>query len=673
MENRIVQHQNKNNTMKQLLIALFLLTSLQLFAYDIRKAKSSVEEVTVFLSGAQITRTGSVSVPKGSSEVIFTGISPLLKRESLQAGTKSNITILSVHYETKLTEKKQDLKELKTFESKRNELSKKVNRYNASMEVIRIQETMIQNLSQIQTQMKDFKVSDIVEAKEIIDANLETIKIRRIDLQEKINTVNVTLNELNQKIQAFGVVYSSIEPQVVVKIRSDREQKVKMKISYFTPNARWYPSYNLRVKDVKSPLTIDYQANISQQTGEDWKNAKITLSTNDPNLGGQKPILKPWYIVLNQYNGRPTNNNKNRYTPNSYPRVTGRVTNQFGEPLRYANIMAIGTTVGTITDGDGHYAMNIPAGSNQLQVNYIGYNPVTFLVSSAEHNIVMQEKRMTLEEVTVIDDMEYYSAGSTAEALSPSINSVDVAYSMSSTESVTMSEYNNKRADRSISKQMVSSVTPSVAVQVQQVENVVSAEFKITERYTIKSDNKQYTVQINEIEHKAHYQYYCAPKLDADVFLTAQLLGWESLNLLEGQASIFFEGTYVGTSLLDAKFVGDTLDISLGRDKRIVVKREKEKEISKKKLVGDNEVKTIKWNIEIKNQKSQQINLIVEDQFPLTNDAKIKIDKDDINKARIDETTGFITWKLKIGASKIEKLAFKYKVTYPKGNEVYLD
>ncbi len=654
--------------MKQLLIALFLLTSLQLFAYDTRKAKSSVEEVTVFLSGAQITRTGSVSVPKGASEIIFTGISPLLKRESLQAGTKSNITILSVHYETKLTEKKQDLKELKTFENKRNELTKKLNRYNVSMEVIRVQENMIQNLSQIQTQKKDFKVSDVVEAKEIIDANLESIKMRRIELQEKINTLNATLNELNQKIQAFGVVYSSIEPRVVVKIKSEREQKVKMKISYFTPNARWYPSYNLRVKDVKSPITIDYQANISQQTGEDWKNAKLTLSTNDPNLSGQKPVLKPWYLVLNQYNGRKNNNNQSRYTPNSFPRVTGRVTNQYGEPLRYANIMAIGTTVGTITDGDGHYAMNIPTGVNQLQVNYIGYNPVTFFVAAAEHNIVMQEKQMTLEEVTVLDDMEYYDEIS-EEA--PTINNVDIAYTMSATESVTLSQYQEKKADIPAIKRVVSSITHSV--QVQQVENVVSAEFKIDERYTINSDNKQYTVQINEIDHKAHYQYYCAPKLDADVFLTAQLIDWESLNLLEGQASIFFEGTYVGTSLLDAKFVGDTLDISLGRDKRVVVKREKEKEMSKKKLVGDNEVKSVKWNIEIKNQKSQQINLIVEDQFPLTNDAKIKIDKDDVNKARIDETTGFITWKIKLGASKIEKLAFKYKVTYPKGNEVYLD
>lgn len=658
--------------MKQLLIAIACLFTLQVSANETRKISSKIDEVTVFLNGAQINRTGTVSVPKGTSEIIFTGISPLLKRESLQAGTKSNVTILSVHYETKLTEKKQDFKELKVYETQSAALRKKIARYNASMEVIRIQEQMITNLSQIQTQKKDFQVADILEAKEVIDANLEAIKLKRIDLQEKINNANTELNEINQKIQAFGIVYSSIEPRVVVKVRSERDQKVKLKIGYFTPNARWYPSYNLRVKDVKSPLRIDYQANISQQTGEDWTNAKLTLSTSDPNLTGQKPVLKPWYLILNQYNGRQNASNQSRYVPNNYPRVTGRVTNQYGEPLPFANIMTIGTTVGTVTDADGHYALNIPSGVTQIQVTYIGYNPVTFGINNQTHNIVMQEKPMTLEEVTVLDDMEFYRDADEEVYNTPAIKT-DVAYSMTSVESVTISQYKNKRSRKKGNKQVVSGATQSVPVQVKQIENVVSAEFKIQDRYTINSDNKQYTVQINEIEHKAHYQYYCAPKLDPDVFLTAQLLDWESLNLLEGQANIFFEGTYVGTSLLDAKFVGDTLDISLGRDKRVVVERTKEKEMSKKKIIGDSEVKSVKWNIEIKNQKSQQISLIVEDQFPLTNDARIKIDKDDVNKARIDETTGFITWDLKLGGGKIQKLAFKYKVTYPKGNQVYLD
>lgn len=653
--------------MKHFLIASILFFSCIAYSgNNERMADSEIDEVTVFLQGAQINRTGNVTVPEGQSEIIFTGISPLLKRESLQAGSKSSITILSVHYETKLTEKKQDLDELKDLESKRNQLYKKITRLNAKLEVIQIQENMITNLSNVQQTMKDFKIDDVVKAKEIIATQLEQIKLQKIDVQEQINTINNELNEINQKIQAFGVVYSSIEPRVIVKVKSSREQKVKMNISYFVPNARWYPSYNLRVKDVKSPLVIDYQANISQQTGEDWSNVNLTLSTHDPNLSGQKPILSPWYLVLNQYNQRQNNSNQNRYTPNQYTHVKGRLTDMYGEPLPYANVSVIGTTVGTVTDVDGYYSLNLPTGATQLQFSYIGYNTVNIYVQANEHNVVMSEKALSIEEVTVLDDFEVYDAPE-------SVQTMDVAYTMSSNETLTISAYEQKKGKRSNNGSYKTGATQSVPVQVEKIENVVSAEFKIKEAYSIPSNNRSYMVQIDEIEQKAHYQYYCAPKLDPDAFLTAQVLDWEELNLLEGQANVFFEGTYVGTSLLDAKFVGDTLDISLGRDKRVVVQRTKEKEVSKKKVIGDDEVKTVKWNIEVKNQKSQSINLILEDQFPLTTDTRIKIEKDDVSKAKVDENTGYITWNLELRGGKSEKVAFKYKVTYPKGNTVYLD
>ena len=159
---------------------------------------------------------------------------------------------------------------------------------------------MITNLQNIQSQKKDFTIDDIIKAKAVISEQLENIKLKKIKTQEEINTINREVNKLSQKITAFQVVYSDFEPRIIVKIKSKKEQAIKLRISYFVPNARWYPSYNLRIKDLKSPLIIDYQANISQQTGEDWKNVKLTLSTSDPNLGGQKPKLTPWYLVLNQ-------------------------------------------------------------------------------------------------------------------------------------------------------------------------------------------------------------------------------------------------------------------------------------------------------------------------------------------------------------------------------------
>jgi hypothetical protein len=652
--------------MKKLLSFMVLLSATSLLANEI-KLTSEIEDVTVFLQGAQVNRGGSVTVPAGQHEIIFTGISPLLKRESLQAGTKSDVTILSVHYETKLTEKQQNKEELKGLETKQNELQRKLTRLHAKLEVINSEELLIQNLANLQSQKTDFTVDEVVKAQQVIAEKLEGIKLRRIETQEIINTINQELNLMAQKISAFGEIYSSVEPRVVVKVKSEKEERIKMRISYFVPNARWFPSYNLRVSDLTGPLVIDYQANISQQTGEDWKDVKLTLSTNDPNLTGQKPILTPWYLVLNQNNLRPNNTNVNRYTPNQYMNVSGKVTNQYGEALPFANIRVMGSTVGTTTDLDGFYQLNLPNGATQLEISYIGYNTVYINVSANLHNVVLAEKYLSLEEVTVVSDMPMDYEMSTISVNS----SVELSYSG---QAMTISDVENRKTGKEkVQRNVVSGPTYSVPVDVTRVENVVSAEFKINEMYSIPSDEKSYMVSIDNIEKKAFYQYYCAPRLDPDAFLTAQLTEWEDLNLLEGNANIFFEGTFVGSSLLDAKFVGDTLDISLGRDKRIVVERVKEKEFSKTKVLGSEVVKSIKWNISVKNNKEVPINLIIEDQFPLTGDATIKIEKDEVASASVDETTGFITWDVKLAGGKMAELSFKYKVTYPAGNEVYLE
>jgi len=655
--------------MKKIILGLAVLLSITSIQATDKNIKSKVKDVTIFLTGAQVNREGSTSISKGQTEIIFTGISPLLKRESLQAGSKSDITILSVHYETKKTEKKKPKGNLSELEASKNGLQRKLTRLNSKMEVINTEEHMIANLQHIQSQKKDFTIEDIIKAKAVISEQLENIKLKKIKTQEEINTINREVNKVSQKIAAFQVVYSNLEPRIIVKIKSKKDQSVKLRISYFVPNARWYPSYNLRVKDLKSPLVLDYQANISQQTGEDWKNVKLTLSTSDPNLGGQKPKLTPWYLILNQ-NTNQKITNQNRYVPTQYTSVSGRVTDQYGESLPFANVHVVGSTVGTMTDADGFYKLNLPTGRNQIQVAFIGFNSVTFNVSGQTHNIVLAEKQLTLEEVTVVREMDVY-ATDMVESESVHISANSATYDISSVE--TISSIKAKRTGRKGKNQITQSATRSVPVQVVKKENVVSAEFIVDEIFSVPSDSKHYTVSIGLIEKEAHYQYYCAPKLDKDVFLTAQLTDWEDLNLLEGNANIFFEGTYVGSSLMDVKFVGDTLDISLGRDKKIIVEREKEKEFSKNKLLADKAVKTIKWDISVKNQKNAPINLIVEDQFPLTKDARIIIQKDDVAKAKIDEITGFITWDLKIGSKKMEDINFKYKVTYPKGTEVYLE
>jgi len=651
-----------------LFLFLLVVLSFSCFANEI-KVNSEIDDVIVFLRGAQVNRSATVTVPVGTHEIIFNGISPLLKRESLQAGTKSAVSILSVHYETKTFEKPQNKEALADLEKLQLVKQQELKKLYAKMEVVQTREILISNLVNFQSENGSATIEDIVKAEQIIASRLEAIKLENLAVQQEIEILNRELNEIQQKISAMGVIYESIEPRIVIKVKAEAETKAKFYVSYLVDNARWFPSYNLNVKSLDQPLLIDYQANISQQTGEDWEDVKLTLSTIDPNLSGQKPILTPWYIVLNQMNQRPVENNYNRYTPNLISTVSGRITDQYGEALPFATVLVEGSTVGTYSDMDGYYTLNIPQGYNQITVNYIGYNPVTIYVTSTKHDIVLAEIPLMLEQVMVVEEMVedayYYDSDVQIQNVSLSYESSGIL----TTSSLKQKKTQNPR----INNGQTYSATYSAPVETKKQINVVNAEFEIEEKYNIPSDQKNYHVKIDEIEKKVLYQYYCAPRFNLDVFLTAQMTDWEDLNLLEGEANIFFEGTFVGTSLLDAKFVGDTLDISLGRDKRIVVDRVKEKEYSKYKVIGNEASKSVKWVISVKNNKEVPINLILEDQFPLSYDSNIQIEKDEVTGASVNENTGIITWDLKMAAGKISEVAFKYKVIFPAGNDVFLD
>jgi len=165
-----------------------------------------------------------------------------------------------------------------------------------------------------------------------------------------------------------------------------------------------------------------------------------------------------------------------------------------------------------------------------------------------------------------------------------------------------------------------------IPLTVSERQNTTSFSYDIEMPYTILNDGKTSTVEMKVMEVPALYEYFCAPKLEQDVFLTAKITEWAELNLLEGESNLFFEGTFIGKALISPKTSGDTLSISLGRDKNIVLKRTSVKEFSKKQFLGSNKIDYRTFEISIRNNKKQSINLIIEDQFPVSTMKEIEVE-----------------------------------------------
>lgn len=204
------------------------------------------------------------------------------------------------------------------------------------------------------------------------------------------------------------------------------------------------------------------------------------------------------------------------------------------------------------------------------------------------------------------------------------------------------------------------------------VNQTISAEFIIDLPYTIESNNQQHMVLISNNDLKANYKYFTVPKLEKSAYLVAQISKLEDLQLVPAKASIFFDGSYIGETYLDPTLLDDTLNLSLGKDPNIIVKRTYLKGETKEKIVGNFIEKTYSYLIEVKNQKATNIEIVIQDQLPITQNGEIEISLIDSSKAKYNEVTGLLEWESKLKPKQSEVIKFSFKVKYNKDKELYL-
>lgn len=200
----------------------------------------------------------------------------------------------------------------------------------------------------------------------------------------------------------------------------------------------------------------------------------------------------------------------------------------------------------------------------------------------------------------------------------------------------------------------------------------LNVTFDIDLPYDVPTNGKAQTAVLKEYVVPATYQFYSVPKLDKEVFLLAQIADWEKLNLLPGEANIIFEGTYIGKSFIDPAFTQDTLNLTMGRDKRVVMNREKLIDYSSVKFLGSNKRQTFTYEITVKNNKKEAINMLVKDQYPLSQNKEIEVELLETNGAVVNEETGILNWKLNLASGQVKKLRISYSIKYPKDKTLNL-
>jgi len=533
--------------MKSRYIILFpaLLLSLIATAQQPSEVTSKITNVTVYLRGAQVSREAVITLPKGSVTLMFRNLPENIDPQSIQARGEGNFIILSLLHQVNYLSGQRKTAEVKQLEDSIKIYEEELAWVNSQMAVMKSEEEMLDANRAIGSAEKGVVLSELRQAVDFYRARLSEIKketlrlnFNAIKIKERIELLRNQLNTLNVKLQ-------QPTSEVLVNVSCEQNVTGRLYLSYTVFEAGWVPAYDIRAKDIQTPVQLIYNARVYQNTGEPWEKASLRLSTANPQQRGDKPELLPWYIDFEQ------------------PVV-----------LQRQNLMAPAAVAEDLE-------MAIPADKRAMS------------------------------------------------ATAANFTEVDV--------------------------------------------NQTNLEFAISIPYDIPSDNKQYTINIQDFTLPATYEYYCAPRLDREAFLLARITGWENYNLLSGEINLFFEGTYVGKSYLDVRNTEDTLDLSLGRDRGIVVTRIKLQDLTAERTVGANKRETRTWEISIRNNKRQAVDLRLEDQLPISMNKDIEVETIDLSGGNYNKETGIIMWKQRMEPGTERKLRVSYAVKYPKDKRVFID
>jgi DNA-binding ferritin-like protein (Dps family) len=611
------------------LLILSLLLFNSLFSQNRSKSVSSkIEKVIVFTEGAQVVRTAKTSFSGGKTELIFSGISPKLDKESIQVKAKGAFTIQSVIHQNNHLILQKNREEIEKLQSAKFQLNK-TRVYESNLLTILNNEEIILSKNQVVGgSSSGLKTSDLKEAVDFQRQRLIDLLKQKSEIELRMTSIDSSIIKLDKQLKSLNQSNETATSEVIVTVSSKSEiLNASFEITYYVIDAGWYSNYDLRVEDINSPIDLLFKANIFQSSGEDWNDVMLTISNGNPTESGVAPNIQPWYLNLNQR--VKSSNSVQAYGQLIGNTISGVVT-ESGLPLPGANVVVKGTSIGTSTDFDGRYTIKIPNANSQLEFSYVGMNSKLVNANSKTINVEL-ESGVFLNEVVVVS----YSARKSKKY-----------------EEIEQETYDLKT---------------SVNYQ------PTTITYEINEPYTILSDGKKYTAEIKRFELPTKYNYFAVPKLDESVYLTAKITDWQELNLFDGELNLFFEGAYLGKSLLDLQTASDTLEISLGKDKGIVINRKSLKQFTSKQFLSNYKKESRAFEITVKNNKSYAIEITILDQLPISNNKEITLEEEYYAEASLDKNTKIVKWNFTLPSKVEKKLQLKYQVRYPKTEFLQLE
>ena len=513
------------------------------FTGNVIKTLSKIDNIIIYNNGASVNRTGMINLKKGTNKIFISNLSPKLISESIQFKVKSNDVIInSISKQANFLGNSYNNSQVKFIGDSIQKINDSIRLKKVNLEVYNQEKDLLdQNKSVLKTS-REFIIDDLMDLTDYFNQKIKEIQTNISKLNKEIFDLEKMKASLQKQMSSIKSDVNNQASDVVIQLTCSKEGEFNYDLSYNTLQAGWVPYYDIRIKEINSPIKLTYKAKIYQNTSEEWSDVKLSLSTGKLNKSNKAPNFNTQFIKNTNY--RKDTKQKNR------------------------NISAIQLE---LIESDDEPNQNSVSSSDFTSVDYSG----------------------------------------------------------------TQIKYN------------------------------------ISIPYSIPSQKSPIFIEIQELDLKATYDYYCYPKVDKDVFLMCHFNKLNKKNLLPGSGQVYFEGKSIGATYLDPFSNEKTIDLSLSRDVSIIVERSLETKLSSESKVGDNIKIEKSYIITLKNNKNKIVNFVLIDQIPVSTKKSIDVQLTESSEANYSKNNGKLVWNLELKPDDIIIKKFSFTVKHPEKDKIY--
>jgi Domain of unknown function (DUF4139)/N-terminal domain of unknown function (DUF4140) len=643
-----------------------------------RAAPSKIVSVTVYQGQALVTREVTVAEGPGIVEVVVTPLPGQTVDSSLFTEGSEGLRVLSTRFRTRAVKEdtragvraKEEL--LKTLGSEARRLEQEIAVQEADLQYLRKLEGFTgATLSSLTEKGHLDSQAIMILSKFLMESRASKSKVET-DLRQQLQTNGEATEFAKRQLAELSSGSSKIERDAVIVVQKTRAEVGTVRLGYLVGAAGWSPQYRLRGTTNDAPVRLEYLAAVTQQTGEDWPDVRVTLSTARPSLDAAPPDLLPLKMDIGSLaNAGPIEAPDDK---------SHRVSNELGKAIamRFATetpLEEVIKYIRTATSGSA-FPEGIPIYVDPQGLQDADKTMASTISIDLEGVPLRTTLRLLLQQLGLVyrvkDGLLKITSTESEDDTPGRWFQGDSGASFNQGQPSGVAILNRDAATGQAQEMRVGDESVPAGPEVE--KDSPSVSYNVAGTLGIPSRRDPQLLEVGRIELPAEYYAKAVPVLTPRVYRLAKLTNKSDFVLLPGEATAYVGGEFVGRMKLPLVAAGEPFIVGFGVDPQLQVSRRLVKKT--RTVQGGNQVFSYEFRIGLRNYRPGPVKVQLWDRLPtpeaeavivnlVKTSTELSADPSYLRTAKIDN---LLRWDLEVPqgtvADKTMYLNYEFRLEY---------